>query len=80
MEAAINEAFERVKETRHSARMTKKCGRRRMETSLATTHQLNPNSDIWIAGTAMSYGMTLITRNVHFGRVAPYGLLYYFWR
>lgn len=48
--------------------------------TLMTTNLLIPDNDIWIAVTAMAYGMTLITRDAHISRIAPYRLTYQLWR
>ena len=46
---------------------------------LVTRNQLIPDSDMWIAVTTMAYGMTLIARDAHFSRLAPYGLQFQQW-
>ena len=37
---------------------------------LAGRGQMVPDNDIWIAATAMQYGLTLASRDAHFTRVA----------
>jgi tRNA(fMet)-specific endonuclease VapC len=46
---------------------------------LVRTNQLIPDNDIWIAVTAMAYGMTLVSRDAHFNRIVPYGLVHQQW-
>ncbi len=50
-----------------------------MKNALVITNQLIPDNDIWIAVTAISYDLTLITRDAHFTRIGPYGLSYQLW-
>lgn len=50
-----------------------------MKNNLVMRNQLIPDSDIWIAVTAMAYSMTLIARDAHFSRLAPYGLQFQQW-
>ena len=45
-----------------------------VKNGLVVTNQLIPDTDIWIAVTAMAYKMTLVTRDAHFSRITPYGL------
>ena len=47
--------------------------------ALVTINQLIPDNDIWIAATAMAYGMTLVSRDTYFDRVVPYGLAHQLW-
>ena len=47
--------------------------------ALVTMNQLIPDNDIWIAVTAMAYGMTLVSRDAHFDRIVPYGLAHQLW-
>ncbi len=37
---------------------------------LATRGQMIPDNDIWIAATALQYGLTLASRDAHFTRIA----------
>lgn len=46
---------------------------------LVTRNQLIPESDMWIASTAIVYGATLIARDAHFSRLAAYGLQFQPW-
>lgn len=46
-----------------------------IKSTLASTNQLIPDNDIWIAVTAMAYDLTLVTRDAHFSRIAAYGLV-----
>jgi tRNA(fMet)-specific endonuclease VapC len=50
-----------------------------IKNNLVTRNQLIPDSDIWIAVTAIAYGMTLVARDAHFTRVVPYGLSFNQW-
>jgi predicted nucleic acid-binding protein len=50
-----------------------------LKNNLVMRNQLIPDSDLWIAVTAMAYSMTLIARDAHFSRLAPYGLLFQQW-
>lgn len=50
-----------------------------IKSALVATNQLIPDNDIWIAVTAMAHGMTLITRDAHFNRIVPYGLVHELW-
>jgi len=51
-----------------------------VKNALVTTNQIIPDNDIWIAVTALAYNLTLITRDNHFSRLAPYGLSYHIWQ
>jgi tRNA(fMet)-specific endonuclease VapC len=50
-----------------------------MKNFLVTRNQLIPESDIWIASTAVVYGATLIARDAHFSRLTSYGLQFQPW-
>lgn len=50
-----------------------------LKNALVVTNLLIPDNDIWIAATAMAYGLTLIARDAHFARLAPYGLVHQQW-
>lgn len=50
-----------------------------MKNQLVLGNQVIPDSDIWIAVTAMAYGMTLVARDAHFQRLAPFGLMFDSW-
>ncbi|HKD74803.1 MAG TPA: type II toxin-antitoxin system VapC family toxin [Ktedonobacterales bacterium] len=50
-----------------------------IKNNLVMRNQLIPDSDIWIAVTAIAYGMTLVARDAHFTRVVPYGLTFTQW-
>ncbi len=50
-----------------------------VKNALTRTNQLIPDNDIWIAVTAISYGMTLIARDAHFSRLSTFGLSYQLW-
>ena len=50
-----------------------------MKNRLITRNQLIPENDMWIAVAAITYGMTLIARDAHFGRLTSYGLQFQAW-
>lgn len=50
-----------------------------LKNSLVTTNLLIPENDIWIAATAITYGLTLVARDAHFNRLTPYGLIFQAW-
>lgn len=50
-----------------------------LKNALVKRNQLIPDNDIWIAATAIFYTMTLIARDGHFARLAPFGLNYEQW-
>ena len=50
-----------------------------LKSALVSTNQLIPDNDMWIAVTAMAYGITLIARDGHFSRIVPYGLSCQLW-
>ena len=50
-----------------------------MKNFLVTRNLLIPESDIWIASTAVVYGAILIARDAHFSRLAAYGLQFQPW-